>query len=58
MVGWLEHRCAANSQGVEVDFNQVRLEEVTRTVYTFCLVPSFFSEFFLLSLGLRFRGCH
>lgn len=42
MVEWLEHRCAAKSQGVEVDFIQVRVEVLTRTVYIFCLVPSFF----------------
>lgn len=46
MVEWLEHRCAANSQGVEVDFIQVCLEVVTRTVCTFCLVPSFFFRVF------------
>lgn len=50
MVGWLGRRCAANSQGVEVDFIQVCLEAVTRAVYTFCLVPPFFCVSSLLSL--------
>lgn len=62
MVGWLERRCAANSQGVEVDFIQVCLEAVTRAVYTFCLVPPFFFVCLLCYLfgtyvGPRYPSC-
>lgn len=58
MVGWLERRCAANSQGVEVDFIQVRLGAVTCAVYTFCLVPPFFlCVFSAISVAPRYPSC-